>query len=160
MNWQAALLEPAILAALASRRSTLFGNRTSATRILVILATCLGFVAALFLLGWSYMWLQHYYNAEDALLITAGVATSFSVVALVAAWGIAHYKRIRLSLYQKHITNRIEAMASALLEEFEGPVRSYPKSAVAIAGLVGYLASNRIQDGTDLLIQAFDKLRS
>lgn len=165
MNWQALLLEPAIMTAFVNGRSALLANSASSkvdkvTDILVLTACCLGLVAALSFLAGGYIWLERVYDVQVAILIMGGVATGLCLLLLLAAYSIARYKRHRIETYQKEITDKAEAVIAAIMAEFEKPVQAYPKSAVAVAALAGYVAGNKVQDGTETLVRAFERLRA
>ena len=161
MKWQALLLEPVLLAALAGSRSGLLANRTgSAAGILVILAACLGGVATLAFLAGGYVWLESVYGMQFATLMVGMVTAGLAVVLLLVSGSIGRYKRMRVAAYQSEVTRRIEAVTQAIMSEIEEPVKAYPKTAVSLAALAGYVAGDRVNDGTETIIRAFDKLRT
>ena len=165
MNWQALLLEPAIMTAIVNGRSALLASNASSkvdkiTDILVIAACCLGLVAALAFFAGGFIWLERVYDVQTAILVIGGAATGLCVLLLIAAYAIARYKRYRIASYQKEITAKAEAIVAAVLAEIEKPVLAYPKSAVAVAALAGYIAAHKIEDGTETLMRTFERLRA
>jgi hypothetical protein len=161
MSWQATLLEPLLVAALVSGRSAWPANRLSnAMNVLVIFSACFGFVAALFLLAGGYLWLESLYGTQTALLIVGSAAASLSVISILIVWLVEREKRHRIAAYQSNVSKTIEEAISKVLSELEQPVRDYPKSAVSLAALAGYVASDKMQDGAETIVHAFEKLRS
>lgn len=153
------------MTAFVNGRSALLANSASSkvdkvTDILVLTACCLGLVAALSFLAGGYIWLERVYDVQVAILIMGGVATGLCVLLLLAAYAIARYKRHRIESYKKEITDKAEAIVAAVMAEFEKPVQAYPKTAVAVAALAGFVAAEKVQDGTETLMRAFERLRA
>lgn len=161
MSWQTSLLEPLLVAALVSGRSAWSANRiSSAMNILVISSACLGLVAALFLLAGGYLWLESLYGAQTAILIVGSAAASLSLLSLFVVWYVERVKRQRIAAYQSNITKTIDEALSNLMSELEQPVRAYPKTAVSLAALAGYAAGEKMQDGAETLVHAFERLKA
>ena len=161
MKWQTLLLEPAIISAILNSRSAVLGQKTSKPSIIcMIIAVCFGLVAASFFIGGVYVWLEALYGVQTALLLMGGAATVLSLSSYVAAKSFRAVKRSHGLSAQGDLTQRIEDFTAALLEEFEEPIRAYPKSAVSLAALAGYAIGDKVQDGTETILKTFEKMRA
>ncbi len=162
MNWHALLLEPVIMSALVEGRAALRANNqvNSAASFLAKLAACLGVIAALFLCAGGYLWLDELYGPRLAALIMGGVVTGLALITVFASWYIMEQKRKKIIAYQKEATDRAEAIMNTILEYIEKPVQAYPKTAVTAAAVAGYMTSEKMQDGTELLLRTFERLRA
>lgn len=159
MSWQALLLEPAVLAAIA-RTQTSFGSsqHKGASRVLMGVAYVLGGVSALFLLAGSYLLLEHMYNAQTAALLVGSIALALSLISAGVALGITRRRRAVMLSHQHDITKHIETIGKLIMAEIEEPAKAYPKTALVLAALAGYAAAGTLREGTEALIRPLEKL--
>jgi hypothetical protein len=159
MSWQALLLEPAVLAAIARTQSSLAGNqRKGASRVMMAMAYVLGGISALFLLAGSYLWLEHTYNAQTAALTIGAISLGISLISAGVAVGISRRRRAVVMAHQHDITKQLETFAKVIMAEVEEPAKAYPKTALVLAALLGYTAAGTLREGTDALLHPLAKL--
>jgi hypothetical protein len=131
------LIEPLIAA--------MFVKRTGKTEwALLILAVLCGGMGLFFLALGLYRYLENFYAAHIAALISSLLV--FAVAAL--AMGLRKVllsKRIssHKSVHDE-LTENIHVLVTGLFDELEVPIRENPKTSVALAALAGLLAARRI----------------
>lgn len=97
----------------------------------------------------EYLYLTQTYIAPVAALMVAGTSFAFAVLAWATGKIIAHNKNAphydvsRTS--QPDIAKTVTSLIDSIAEELEDPIRDNPKTAVAIAGLAGFLAGDQVR---------------
>jgi hypothetical protein len=163
MNWQAALSNPALMAAIVAGGGSALQpspDKGRMARFFMNLAAGLGVAAALLFLAGGYIWLERAYDSQFAILVIASAAAMLAVMTGGVAFVLLNYRRLKMRAYQRDITKRIESVTNAILDEFEIPVRAYPKTAVAVAAFAGWLASEKMQGGTEQLMRLLEEIRN
>lgn len=161
MNWQTLLLEPAVLAAIArAGASSVASQRSTTSRALVALAVGFASMAVLFLVAGGYIWLDELYGSRHAALLMGSAALLLSFLTLGVSVYVSRKRRAIIAAHHGEITRHVEGALQALMAEIEEPVKAYPKSALAIAALVGYVAAGTLREGTDALLRPLEQLSS
>ncbi len=119
--------------------------------VLIMCGALLGIMSLVTLFIAEYLYLITLYSAPLAAL---GVAcTVLSLALLVSAAGMISMssKRRRPARHmmaaqpQPDIAKTVSALIDSIAEELEEPIRENPKTAVAIAGLAGFLAGDQVR---------------
>lgn len=127
--------------------------RISFTAIaLTMCSVLLAFMTLSVLFIAEYLYLVQIYTPYAAALIVAGTSLALTLVAWGAGKIISHknnnhdarYERDRNSS-QPDIAKTVSALIDSIAEELEEPIRDNPKTAVAIAGLAGFLAGDQVR---------------
>lgn len=155
MYLRALLMQPAVLAALSSM--VLGGPKQPAAPTWLHRAgVVLGLIAAVAGLASGWIWLEKTYPIEQAMLFFCLATALAAAVCLGLAHGLQLYKKWRTFKWQKKIMEKVENTADFALNELETFGRDYPKAAVTLSVLVGYLLANRAAAGTEKLLAALD----
>lgn len=153
--WRALLMQPAVLAALSSM--VLGGPKQPAAPTWLHRAgVVLGLIAAVSGLVSGWLWLAKNYPLEQATLLFCLATALAAAVCLAFAHGLQLYKKWRAFRWQKKLMEKVENTADFALNELETLGRDYPKAAVALSALAGYLAADRTVAGTERLLAALD----
>lgn len=160
MNWRALLLQPAVLTAVTSM---MFGGGQTVHPAAVWLnraAALFGIIALGMMLFFGWLWLDARYPLEDAALIFSIFTAAAGVFCFGVAWVLVHYRSVRRMLWQKKLLDKVEGAYDCAVDELESFGRDNPKTAVALATVLGYLLADRAVDGTEKLLAALDLTNS
>lgn len=111
---------------------------------LQLLAGMLVIVALGFLIAAFHAWLSAQYTSDVASLITAGAIFALAMISSLAAYGVAHKRRIRMALFKHEMKNNIQTVIDTFDDELGEHVRDNPVAALAIAGVAGFLLADRV----------------
>lgn len=84
------------------------------------------------------------YGADVAALITGLSSLLIALIAAGSAYALRHFRRSKLEQKAHEIKHHIENSLKALEGDWDNPIRENPKTAMALAGLVGYLIGDRV----------------
>lgn len=119
-------------------------QKSKATLGLQALAGLLIIVALGFLIAALHAWLITAYTPDIASLITAGAVFALALVAALAAYVIAHQRQARMAVFKHDMKNNIQTVIDAFDSELGEHVRANPATAVALAGLAGFILADRV----------------
>lgn len=111
---------------------------------LQLLAGVLVIVALGFLIAALHAWLVAQYTPDVAALITAGAIFALAMVAALAAYGVAHQRRLRVAMFKHDMKNNIQNVIDTFDEELGEHVRENPVTALAVAGIAGFILADRV----------------
>jgi hypothetical protein len=111
---------------------------------LFVLSGLLTLVAISFLIIAFYAWVQSQYPPETAALLTAGAVLGLALLVGFAGHGIIHQRRLHTEAAKTNIQHTIKSTIAALDDELGDQVRDNPITAVLLAALAGYVASETI----------------
>lgn len=102
------------------------------------------FSGIVFLLYAWYLWLNTTYPAEVAALTTGLSSIGFALVSLMVGNMILSNRRRKAEIArqktQAEMTEAIQNFVLLAAQDFETPVRENPKTAVAAASIIGFVA--------------------
>ncbi|HEY0901995.1 MAG TPA: hypothetical protein VGD95_07720 [Micavibrio sp.] len=124
--------------------------RISFTAIgLTLCAVLLGFMTLAILLVAEYLYLVQIYMAPYAALIVAATSLALTLLTWGAGKMISYNKNNpsydEMPSPPPDIAKTVSALIDSIAEELEEPIRDNPKTAVAIAGLAGFLAGDQVR---------------
>lgn len=124
--------------------------RISFTAIgLTLCAVLLGFMTLAILLVAEYLYLAQIYMAPYAALIVAATSLALTLLTWGAGKMISYNKNNpsydEMPSPPPDIAKTVSALIDSIAEELEEPIRDNPKTAVAIAGLAGFLAGDQVR---------------
>ncbi len=126
--------------------------RISLTGIaLVMCGVVLGMMTVVTLFIAEYLYLVTLYTAPMAALGVACTALALSLLSCAGGMMVMSDKRARRARHtaqapsQPDIAKTVSALIDSIAEELEDPIRENPKTAVAIAGLAGFLAGDQVR---------------
>ncbi len=118
---------------------------------LVLCGVVLGVMSVVTLFIAEYLYLATLYSAPLAALGVACTALALSLLACAGGMMVMSSKRNRRARHipqaasQPDIAKTVSALIDSIAEELEDPIRENPKTAVAIAGLAGFLAGDQVR---------------
>lgn len=126
--------------------------RISLTAIaLTLCAVLMAFMTLSVLLIAEYFYLSQIYIAPVAALMVAGTSCALALLTWGAGKMITAQKnapsaaREEFMARQPDIAKTVSALIDSIAEELEEPIRDNPKTAMAIAGLAGFLAGDQVR---------------
>ena len=127
--------------------------RISLTGIaLIMCGVVLGVMSVVTLFVAEYLYLVTLYTAPLAALGVACTALALSLLTCAGGMLVMSSKRSRRrarhvpqAQAQPDIAKTVSALIDSIAEELEDPIRENPKTAVAIAGLAGFLAGDQVR---------------
>ena len=107
-------------------------------------AAVLGIVSVMYVIVAMSYWLKTQYAPEVAALITSGAV--LLVALLIAACGYAYSiaRKSKIEAVTDELKLKVINAIEAVSEEMEDPIRTYPKSSVALATLAGYMVGTKL----------------
>jgi hypothetical protein len=125
--------------------SLMTGSRSSprfvlAEVVLIAISAILMCVGLIFGLYAENLWLDTKYAPEIAALATGGSAIILALIFLSIGKSIGNSKKSQFANSSPDISNTIKQVIEAIGEELEEPIRDNPKTAIALASLVGFVA--------------------
>lgn len=117
----------------------------------IICGVLLGLMSAVTLFIAEYLYLITMYSAPLAALGVACTALALSLLSCAGGMLFMSAKRERRVRHAAHaqtqpdIAKTVSALIDSIAEELEEPIRENPKTAVAIAGLAGFLTGDQVR---------------
>jgi hypothetical protein len=155
MSWRSFLIETRLLArAVESVMAPPPVKRGSpAARFMTALAAILGFAACVALAAGVFMWLDEVYPLRQALVLFGAGGILVASVIGGATYAVSHWRKIKLRIAKKVVERKVHSLFDAVMDEFEVPVKLYPKTATAIAALAGVAIGDRLGDRRERALQ-------
>lgn len=101
------------------------------------------FVASGFFLYACYIWSNANFSLDIAAAITGGLALGLALINMLVRYVIYRIKVSKLKKIKDELLHIIENAMKTFDEEFSEPIKDNPKTAAAMATIVGYAAANR-----------------
>lgn len=119
-------------------------RRSVAIRFLTGFALTLAFAACVSLALGVFMWLDEIYPTRQALLIFGLGGVIFASLTGSAVYAVSHWRKIKLRIAKKVVERKVHSLFDAVVEEFEVPVKLYPKTAASLAALAGVAVGDKL----------------
>lgn len=111
---------------------------------LMVLSGFMALFAVLFFLIAGYNVLLSEYSTQMAAAIMGGIILALSAILGLSAYGLFRYRQKRFKHMQRAVTSNIQSFIDSISDEFDEPVRNNPKTAVALASLLGLAMGGRM----------------
>lgn len=136
------IIEQALVSGLLSRQPTLVRKNKFGLGLAVL--SGLFFVAACFFVVLSfYGWLLTLYAQPVAALIVSGVVLGLSLLSALCGYALLK-KRKANHVSDNEMTQLVSEVAEIIGEELAEPIQQHPKTAMALAGLAGFVAADHL----------------
>lgn len=119
-------------------------SRNKSQTFLMGFAAIATIAAFIFLLIAMDKMMTREYSADIAALITGLSALLIALVAAGSAYAMRHFRRSKFERKAHEFKHHMETTLKNLEGDWDSPIRENPKTAMALAGLVGYLLGDHI----------------
>lgn len=109
--------------------------------VLSVFCMTLGFG---FLIYGAHIWLAQTYAPDVAALATGGLSLALALVVGVGAYALRRWRRAGFTKKRGEIVKSLEDAVSSLDDQFGGPIRENPKTAVLLATIAGFVLEDRV----------------
>lgn len=143
MLWQTMLLDSRLIARAVDNLMTPPQVRRSTTaQAITVAAVVLACAALCALLYGAFLWVGMRYTPEATAFIMGGILSLVAACLGLIGWAVYNTRAIKSRVREKVISHKLSNFIDAMVEEFEEPVRKYPKTAAALAALAGGLTAD------------------
>jgi hypothetical protein len=125
-------------------RSLPVSKKSRAGLALFAFSALLLIVATGFLIAAFHSWVVAQFAPDIAALITAGVVFALAIIAALTAYGVMHQRELRMAAVKHDLKSNLQDVFAAFDDELGDKVRENPVTAVALAGLAGFILADRV----------------
>lgn len=113
-------------------------------KVLIVLSAFFALIGSGFVMYAGHLWLANHYSPEMTAAMTGLMSFAFAAFIAGLFYIALRYRQSRIAKIRMNAAAKIKSVLAALDDEWGDPIREYPKTALLVATVTGFILEERI----------------